>query len=66
MKDKTIPVLFERVEDCCGCSACKAVCPVEAISMIADREGFEYPHVNEERCIGCHKCLSVCPIRAER
>ena len=66
MKDKIIPVLFERAEDCCGCSACLAVCPVGAIAMVVDREGFEYPSINEESCIGCHKCLSICPIRAER
>lgn len=66
MNEKNIPVLFERQEDCCGCTACAAICPVEAIVMVSDQEGFEYPRVNEEKCICCHQCLKVCPIRAAR
>lgn len=66
MNEKNIPVLFERLEDCCGCSACMAACPIGAIVMVADAEGFEYPRVNEEKCIGCFKCLRVCPLRTAR
>lgn len=42
MKKKE-PVLYEKKEECCGCTACYAICPKEAISMIEDEEGFEYP-----------------------
>ena len=28
---KAIPVLYERKEDCCGCTACYAICPKSAI-----------------------------------
>lgn len=55
-----IPILFLKKENCCGCTACYAICPNEAISMIEDDEGFVYPNINEEMCIGCNKCLSVC------
>lgn len=60
---KKIPVLFENKGDCCGCSACYAICPREAISMLEDEEGFEYPIIDEEKCIRCYRCLTVCPIK---
>ena len=33
MNDKPIPVLYENKVDCCGCTACYAICPKNAISM---------------------------------
>lgn len=60
---KGLPVLFERKEECCGCTACYAVCPKLAISMKEDEEGFEYPEVDETKCVGCHLCLRVCPMK---
>ena len=60
---KDIPVLYERKEDCCGCTACYAICPKSAISMVEDEEGFEYPQIDEKICIRCHQCLKVCPIK---
>lgn len=36
-------------------------CPVSAISMCADGEGFLYPAVDENRCIHCERCLKSCP-----
>lgn len=47
---------------CCGCTACKEVCPTGAIEMSQDEEGFFYPITNIEKCIKCNKCNSVCPI----
>ena len=55
---KDIPVLFNRKEECCGCTACYAICPKEAISMVEDDEGFEYPQIN-------YQCLKVCPFKIE-
>lgn len=63
MKNKTIPVLFERKEQCCGCAACRAICPQTAIIMKMDEEGFEYPFINDEICVGCRLCLTVCPLK---
>ena len=60
MLNSNVPVLFERTEECCGCSACFAACPVHAIGMKADEEGFLYPEIQEEICIRCGKCLQVC------
>lgn len=47
-------------EECCGCTACLAVCPVEAITMTKDQEGFAYPVVDQERCIKCGLCGRMC------
>ena len=60
---KDIPVLYERKEDCCGCTACYAICPKSAISMKEDEEGFEYPQIDESICVRCGMCLKVCPIK---
>lgn len=55
-------ISIKKKEDCCGCTACANACPVNAISMKTDEEGFLYPDVNTQICIGCNKCESVCPI----
>ena len=60
---KDIPVLYERKEDCCGCTACYAICPKGAITMKEDEEGFEYPQIDEKICVRCGMCLKVCPIK---
>lgn len=62
MRMKNIPILFERKELCCGCTACKAVCGVQAIQMVSDEEGFLYPEIDAETCVGCGRCKKVCPI----
>lgn len=46
---------------CCGCGACGTICPVNAISMEQDDNGFTYPHVNTDKCIECNMCVNVCP-----
>mgnify|MGYP004531649701 CR=1 FL=1 len=61
---KTIPILFEKKKECCGCSACYAICPKHAISMNIDEEGFEYPFIHSEACICCYQCIRVCPIKS--
>ena len=56
-------ILYKRKEECCGCTACHAICPKEAISMVEDEEGFEYPQIDESKCIRCYQCIKVCPIK---
>lgn len=53
---------IKNKKDCCGCWACKNVCPVQCITMPEDEEGFRYPTVDKDKCINCHLCEKVCPI----
>lgn len=58
--------IFERKEDCCGCTACYNVCPKEAIKIEPDREGFLYPKIDQSLCIDCQLCKKVCPVINEK
>lgn len=51
-----------KKNNCTGCTACKNICPQNAISMIADKEGFLYPIVDEGKCINCGLCHVICPV----
>lgn len=57
--------LYQRKESCCGCGACKNVCPKKAITMSKDEEGFLYPVIKEKNCINCKLCISVCPMNKQ-
>jgi coenzyme F420-reducing hydrogenase beta subunit len=57
--------IFYDKKDCCGCTACKNICPTHAINMRTDKEGFFYPDINEDLCIGCNLCIDVCPMKNE-
>lgn len=48
---------------CSGCEACFNTCPMKAIEMKADYEGFLYPEVVLEKCIDCNLCVQVCPYK---
>ncbi len=61
-----IPKLYENRENCCGCSACYSICPVHAILMEPDDEGFLYPTVDEAKCMRCYKCVSVCAFKTDQ
>lgn len=50
---------------CCGCEACRQVCPVGCITMQTDERGFAYPVADASKCIDCGKCDRVCPVANE-
>lgn len=56
-------ILYQSKSDCCGCTACYSVCPVNAIRMTSDDEGFQYPVIDQHICVNCKKCESVCPLK---
>lgn len=51
-----------KENECTGCGACFNKCPVPAIQMVENSEGFLFPHINESTCIHCGQCLAVCPV----
>lgn len=63
---KRLPELYEKRENCCGCSACYAICPVKAITMEPDGEGFLYPVVDVGKCVRCYQCLAVCVFKEDQ
>lgn len=62
---KDLPILYKNEEECCGCSACLAICPKEAIGMLEDEEGFAYPSIDENKCVRCYQCIRVCPMKED-
>lgn len=59
-------ICIDEKSDCCGCTACKNICPKGAIEMVEDSEGFRYPKINKEKCIDCGLCKKTCPILNNR
>ncbi len=53
---------LKEKKDCCGCSACVAICPVDCITMKEDSEGFLYPVTDSTKCLECGLCTKVCPV----
>jgi len=51
---------------CTGCSSCFNSCPVGAIQIEEDDEGFLTPCIDNETCIECGKCKKVCPVLTEQ
>lgn len=47
--------------ECCGCGACNASCPVNAISIGENDRGFLAATVDKNICINCGICDRVCP-----
>lgn len=58
--DKNFMELYKESKKCCGCTACAAACPREAINMKPDENGFLYPHINKELCVECGLCRRTC------
>ena len=59
MRNQSIADLSRK--KCCGCEACRQICPAECITFAEDSEGFVYPNVDMSKCVKCGKCVRVCP-----
>ena len=45
---------------CIGCGVCSAVCPMAAILMEKEKDGYYRPQIIQEKCVSCGNCLRVC------
>lgn len=48
------------MKKCTGCGACENICPVGAITMKENDEGFLNPVVDVEKCVNCGLCSKKC------
>ena len=62
-QEKDYPILYKEKHECCGCTACCAVCPKGAICMQPDEEGFLYPVIDKDKCVKCYACIKVCAFK---
>jgi coenzyme F420-reducing hydrogenase beta subunit len=53
-------------KECYGCQACLNACPVGAIEILEDDEGFLSPCIDERKCLNCGVCIGVCPVKKHR
>ena len=53
--------VYREKKNCSGCGLCNISCPVGAISMKSDKEGFQYPVINQNKCVDCGLCRRICP-----
>ncbi len=49
--------------NCTGCGACENICPLNAIKLEENSEGFSYPNIDSTKCTNCGMCEKVCPIK---
>lgn len=49
-------------QTCCGCGACAAICPHQAITVCKNGDGFEHYTIDRTRCVNCGLCQRVCPM----
>lgn len=62
LTDNPVTINSLKKSRCTGCTACYNVCPVNAISLSRDGQGFVISVIDSEKCIGCKKCVSACPV----
>lgn len=58
MLKEDLTMAYKISEDCIGCGACQAGCPVDAIT-----DGTPYV-IDENACIDCGACAGACPVGA--
>lgn len=56
-------VIGNEMDLCCGCGACDKVCPVNAIKIKRNKDGFFNAKVDKDICIECGQCYNVCSFK---
>ena len=60
--DKSQDKSICAVKQCCGCGSCASVCPVNAISIKINNDGFQHYIIDRTKCINCGMCQNACPM----
>ena len=55
-------IKFDFYKNCYGCRNCENICPVQAIKMVENKEGFLVPSIDNNKCIQCGACVINCPL----
>ena len=63
IKSSDINTELKNETECCGCGACAAICPQNAISMLPDAKGCRMPSVDAEKCVKCGLCAKICHVK---
>lgn len=51
---------INNFDKCTSCGMCEAICPVNAIEIEFNKDGFYRPKLDENKCISCGKCKKIC------
>ena len=54
--------IIDIEKKCTGCAACVDSCPVKALSLELNKNGFYEPEIQLDKCIHCEKCVTVCTV----
>ena len=60
LKDTQLNTVIDK-HKCTMCGACHNVCPVKAIEIKEDADGFAYPCIDKKKCTNCGLCTKKCP-----
>lgn len=50
----------DNLRGCTGCGVCESVCPIGAIKITENNEGFYSPVIDESKCTNCGLCKKTC------
>ncbi|MBE6802070.1 MAG: 4Fe-4S dicluster domain-containing protein [Ruminococcaceae bacterium] len=50
----------DNIRECTGCGVCESVCPLGAIKITENTDGFYTPVIDESKCVNCGVCKKTC------
>ncbi len=53
--------VLDVTKSCVGCGACAEACPVDALTLAHNADGFYEATLANDACVDCGKCVKVCP-----